>query len=101
MQLRQAAQIQGDDRTEIAADRVKAADHTRSAAERDDRDAVLGAAPQDCGDLVLATRQEHRVGRVLDTGILAAQQVQRRLAAGAEQSALVVDTVVVGSDDLG
>ena len=59
------------------------------------------AAAQDLGDLVLVAGQQHRVGRVLDSGVLAAQQVERGLAAGAQQPGAVVGAAVLGADDGG
>ena len=99
VQFVQPAQVQRDHGLEVAADRIQAADHAGAAAERDDRDAVVRAVPQDRGDLVFVAGQQHRVGRVLDAGVLAAQQVQRGLAACAQQPGAVVDAAVLGADD--
>ena len=52
--------------------------------------------PQNLGDLVLVAGQQHRVRRILDSGILAAQQVEGGLAAGAQQPGAVVDAAVLG-----
>ena len=94
-QLIQPAQVQRHHRLESPARRVEPADHGGAAAERHHGDAVVGTEPQHLGDLVVATGQQYRVGSVLDAEIAAAQQVQRRLAAGAQQP------VVVGDGDVG
>ena len=99
VKLVQPPQVQRHHGLEVAADRIEAADHAGAAAERDDRNAVVRAEPQDRGYLLVTAGQEHRVGRVLHTGVLAAQQVQRRLAAGAQQPGTVVDAAVIGADD--
>ena len=57
--------------------------------------------PQDRGNLVFVAGQQHRIRRVLDSGILASQQVKRGLAACAQQPGTVVDAAVLGPDDLG
>ena len=99
VQLVQPPQIQRHHGLEVAANRIKAADHAGAAAERDDRDAVVRAVSQDRGDLFFAAGQQHRVGCVLHAGILAAQQVQRGLAASTHQPGAVVDAAVLGADD--
>ena len=101
MQFVQPAQVERDHGLELAAQRIEAADHTGAAAERDDGDAALPAQPQDRGDLVFVAGQQHRVGRVLHSGIRASQQVERRLAARAKQARAVVDAAVLGTDDVG
>jgi len=60
---------------------------------------VVRAEPQDRGYLLVTAGQEHRIGCILHTGILAAQQVQRRLATRAQQPGTVVDAAVIGADD--
>ena len=84
MQFVQAPQVQRDDGLEVAADRVKAADHAGATAERDDGDAARGAIADDLGYFFLVTGYQYGVGRILYAGILAAQQVQGRLSAGAQ-----------------
>ncbi len=83
------------------AQRIETADDAGAATERDDGDAALPAQPQDRGDLVFVAGQQHRVGRVLDSGVPASQQVKGGLAAGAEQPGVVVDAAVVCADDVG
>ena len=75
-QLVEASQIQRHRRGEAAADRIQPPDHTGAAAEWDDGDAVLRAVPQDFGHLVIGGGQQNRVGSILKTRVLAAQQVQ-------------------------
>ena len=53
------------------------------------------------GDLVFVGGQQHGVRRVLNTGIPSAKQVERGLAARAQQPGVVVDAAVPGADDLG
>jgi hypothetical protein len=55
---------------------------------------------QDRRDLVVVGGKEHRIRRVLFAGILAAQQVWRGLAAGSQQSAVVVGDAVRDADDV-
>ena len=70
------------------AQRIEAADDAGAAAERDDGDAALPRSSRRIvGDLVVVAGQQHRVGRVLDSGVLAAQQVEGGLAARAQQPA--------------
>ncbi|SHW55368.1 Uncharacterised protein [Mycobacteroides abscessus subsp. abscessus] len=95
----QAAQVQRHDGGEAVADRVESADHAGATAERDDRDAVFGAVLKHLGDLVLGARQQDRVRRVLLAGVLAAQQVQRRLAAGPQQAVVIVGAAELVTDD--
>ena len=95
------AQVERDHGLEVAADRIEAADHAGAPAERDDGNAVVRAVPQDRGDLVVVAGQQHRVGCVLDAGVLAAQQVEGGLAACAQQPGTVVDAAVLGADDRG
>ena len=101
MQCVESAQVQRDDGLEVTARRVQAADHTGAAAERDDRDAVVGAEPEHRGDLVLTARNQHRVGRVLDAEVPAPQQVQCGFAACPQQPGVVVDGDVLRADDRG
>ena len=98
-QLVEPAQVQRDDGVESAAVGVEAADHAGAAAERHHRDPPLRAVPQHLGDLVLGARSQDRVGRVLRFSVLAAQQVQGGLAAGAQQSRAVVVGAVRFADD--
>ena len=101
VQLVEAPQVQRYHGLELAAHGIEPADHAGAAAERDDGDAALRAEAQDLGDLVFVAGQQHRVGRVLDTGILASQQVKGGLAAGTQQPGAVVDDAVLGADDRG
>ncbi len=101
MQFVQASQIQRDDGLELTAQRIESADNAGTAAERDDGDAALRAYPQDRGDVVLRAGQQHGVGRVLNPGVPASQQVERRFAACAQQPGVVVDSAVFGADDAG
>ncbi len=94
----EAAQIQRDDGGEITAFRVQAAHHAGAATERDDRDPAFAADPQDLGHIVLIGREQHGVRCVLNAGILAAQQIQRRLTAGPQQPARIVDPAERRSD---
>jgi hypothetical protein len=100
-QLVEASQIQRYRCGELAPDRVESADHTGAATERDDGDAVLRAVLQGCGDLVVGSGQQHGIRSILLTGVLAPQQVQRRLAAGAQQAVPVVEAAVVRAHDGG
>ena len=97
----EAAQIKRHHGAELAADRIEPADHAGAAAERDHGDAVLGAVAQDRGDGVVVAGQQHGVGRVLDAGVLAPQQVEGGLAAGAQQPIAVGGAAVLGADDPG
>ena len=100
-QLVEAPQIQRHRCRELAADRIEPADHAGAATERDDGDAVLRAVPQDRGDLVVGAGQQHRVGSILKTGVLAPQQIQGGLAARTQQSVLIVDAAVARPDNGG
>ena len=100
-QLVEASQVQRHRCGEVAADRIESADHTGAAAERDDGDAVLRAIPQDLGHLVVGAGQQNRIGSILKAGVLAAQQVQRGLAAGAQQAISVIDAEMIRAHDRG
>ncbi len=99
MNLVEPPQVQRHDGLEVAADRIQAADHAGAPAERDDRNAVVRAIPNDLGYLFFVAGQQYRIWRILHAGILAAQQVQRGLAAGAQKSGTVFDAAVLGADD--
>ena len=78
------AQVQRHHGLEPPARRVEAADHRGAATEGNHGDAPVGAEPQHRGHVVVAAGQQHRVGCVLDAEVATSQQVQRRLAAGAQ-----------------
>ena len=99
VQFVQAAQVQRHHRLEVPAHRVETPDHAGAAAERDDRDAVVGAEPECLGHLVFICREQHRIRCVLDTEVPASQQIEGRLAARPKQPAVVVDGDVRGADD--
>ena len=100
VQLVQSTQVQRDHGLEVAADRVKAADHAGAPSERDDRNAVLRAISENRGHIFFIAGQQHRVGRILYAGVLAAQQIQRGLTARTQQPGSVVDAAVRGPHDL-
>lgn len=84
----EAPHIQGDHRAKVVANGVKPTNDAGAATKRDHGNAVVGAVVQDVGDGVLpvgAAGQQHRVGRILDTGVFAPQQVWGGLAAGVQQ----------------
>ena len=60
---------------------------------------MLGAVAEDGRDLFFVARQQDRVGCVLFAGVLAAQQVQRRLAAGAQQAVVSIGAAELVADD--
>ncbi len=65
---------------------------------------MLGAIPQDRGNVPIVTvvaGQQHGVGRILDPGILAAQQVDGGLAARTQQTIVIGGAAVLGADDFG
>ena len=65
---------------------------------------MLGAVAQDRGDLrltVVAAREQHRVGRILDAGVFAPQQVGGGLAARAQQPVPIGGAHVLGAHDRG
>jgi hypothetical protein len=100
VQVVEPAQIQRDHGGELAADGVQSADNAGSAAERDDGDAVLGAVGEQRGDLVLVRGQQDRVRCVLTVDLVAAQQIQGRLAARMKKPRAVVGEAVLRTDDL-
>ncbi len=46
-----------------------------------------------------AAGQQHRVGRILDTGVFAPQQVWGGLAAGVQQPVAIGGAEILGADD--
>jgi len=60
---------------------------------------VFGAVLKHPGDLVLGAGQQDRVRCILLAGVLAAQQVQRRLAAGPQQAVVIVGAAELVADD--
>lgn len=100
-QLVEPAQIQGDDGAESAAVGIEAADHAGAPTERHHRDPLLRAVPQHLGDLVVGAGSQDRVGCVLWFSVLAPQQIQRGLAAGAQQPGTVTVDAVRLADDGG
>src|SRR5262249_42172134 len=101
MQLVEPTQVERDHRAEAAALGVEPTGDVGATAERNHRNAVLGAVAEDRGDGVVVSGQQYRVGRILDAGVLAPQHVWGGLAAGAQQPVAVRGAEVLRADDAG
>ena len=62
---------------------------------------MVGAVTEDLQNGVVIAGQQHRVRRILDAAVFAAQHVGSGLAAGAQQPVPVGGAEVFGADDLG
>ena len=91
-------QVERDDAGVAVAPGRQAAHHGGPAAERHERDAVLGAPAHDRGDLVVRVRAYDDVGRVAAVPGPHPQQVGGGLAPGAGDPPGVVDVHVLGAD---
>ena len=93
-------QVEGDDAGETVAPGGQASHHRRAAAERHERDAVLGAPADHGGDLVVPVGSHDGVGSVAAVPGPHPQQVGRGLPPGTGDPPGVVD-VHVGVPDQG
>ena len=92
-------EVERDQRCEVTAQRLEAADHARAAAERHDRHARLRADREHRRHLLVARRRHHRIGCVLARAGALGEQVEVRLAATAQHSSLPVVAHVRGAHD--